>query len=239
MSPMSIFKLMGWVLACAVCFAALRNANEIWAGTLLVLLLLMIGVATLGACFQQGRDRAWWSGFALFAGGYLVIAQGPWFAEQVQPRLGTTHLLDYVHHRVIGSRETMGRELQELLSQREAAQSTMKVIGKHIKVNQQNSIYINLLDRLNTTNGNIITIQGDALRVLAGGTSNPLAPMKVNYWRTFLPGAVNRDHFMRVGQIVFAAIAGMVGAGIAAHLFVKQNSHNMSETRDTLTPPSD
>ena len=97
MRQTSIVGMMGVVLACAVGLAALRNANALWAGALLLVCLGSVGVAVLGVLYQRGQRRAWWVGFGLFEGGYLVLAFGPWFAEQVEPKLGTTQVLNYVH----------------------------------------------------------------------------------------------------------------------------------------------
>jgi hypothetical protein len=44
---------------------------------------------------MRGRERAWWLGFAVLGGGYLVAALSP-----LQPQLGTTHLLGYVQSHV-------------------------------------------------------------------------------------------------------------------------------------------
>src|SRR5262249_36376756 len=92
--------MMGAVLACAVGLAALRNANELWAGTLALLTLGLLGVAVLGVIYERCRDRAWWLGYALFGGGYLVVAFAPWVVEGFQPRLATSELLGYVHSQV-------------------------------------------------------------------------------------------------------------------------------------------
>jgi hypothetical protein len=100
MRRFSIRFLMAFVLVSAVGLAALRNANELWEGTMLLLALAAVGMAILGAIFMRGRDRAWWIGFALFSGGYLLMTFAPGLSNEVRPKLGTTHLLDEVHHRL-------------------------------------------------------------------------------------------------------------------------------------------
>ena len=89
---------MAFVLVSTVALVALRNANELWAGMMLLLALAAVGVAGLGATLMCGRERAWWLGFAVFGGGYLVAALCP-----VRSELATTHLLEYVQARVVGS----------------------------------------------------------------------------------------------------------------------------------------
>ncbi len=98
MRRLSIRRLMAFVLVSAVGLAALRNANALWSGMLLLLALAAVGTAVLGATLTTGRQRAWWLGFVVFEGGYLVAALCP-----VQSELATTHLFEYVHARVVGS----------------------------------------------------------------------------------------------------------------------------------------
>ena len=59
---------------------------------MLLIALATSGTAILAAINLGGHERAWWQGFALFSGGYLVAAFGP-----VQSHLATTHLLIYMH----------------------------------------------------------------------------------------------------------------------------------------------
>ena len=47
MRRFSIRTLMAFVLVCAVGMAALKNANELWAGTMLMAALAAAGVAVL------------------------------------------------------------------------------------------------------------------------------------------------------------------------------------------------
>src|SRR4051795_7359154 len=108
MRRFSIRTLMAFVLVSAVALAALSNANEPWAGMMLLLALAAVGVAVLGAVLRNGRERAWWLGFAVFGGGYLVAALCP-----VRSELATTYLLGYVQARVVGS-EIATFEVQRL-----------------------------------------------------------------------------------------------------------------------------
>jgi hypothetical protein len=69
MRRLTLPGLMGLVLGLAVAIAALRNADDYWAGGLLLATALLIGVATLGAFYHSGR-----LGFDVFAGGYFALA---------------------------------------------------------------------------------------------------------------------------------------------------------------------
>ena len=90
MRRLSIRTIMAAVVIAAVGLAALRNANELWAGMMLLTTLAMLGIATLGIIFLRAKERAWWVGFALFTGGYLAITLVPWLSGTFRHQLGTT-----------------------------------------------------------------------------------------------------------------------------------------------------
>ena len=62
----TLAQLMAIVLSVGFGFAALRNANELWASATYTLAFLMNLVATLGALARKGRARLAWVGFAVF-----------------------------------------------------------------------------------------------------------------------------------------------------------------------------
>jgi hypothetical protein len=92
MRRFSIRTLMASIILVAIALTALRYASKLWAGLMLLVALAALGTAILAAINLIGRDRAWWQGFALFSGGYLVAAFGP-----AQFHLATTQLLIYMH----------------------------------------------------------------------------------------------------------------------------------------------
>jgi uncharacterized protein YcfJ len=99
MSRLSIRSLMSFVVVSAVGLAALKNASDLSAGMMLLAALAALGAATLGATILRGKERCWWAGFAVFSGGYLALAVGPWFSENFRPHLVTTHLLTYAQQK--------------------------------------------------------------------------------------------------------------------------------------------
>jgi hypothetical protein len=107
MRRFTILGLMGLVLGLAVAIAALRNADDDWAGGMLLGTALLIGVAALGAVYHSGRRRAGRLGFAVFGGGYFALA----FLALSEPnvnRLPTTWLLVYVHEKVVAPTPVYG-----------------------------------------------------------------------------------------------------------------------------------
>jgi hypothetical protein len=70
---LSIAALMGCVLLAALGFAVLRYPTEWSASIIFCLTCGILCLAVVGACFKQGRERAWWVGFAVFGWGYLTF----------------------------------------------------------------------------------------------------------------------------------------------------------------------
>jgi hypothetical protein len=87
------------VIAAAIGAAALRSASALWADTLLTLTPAAVGFAILAAVYREGGPRAYWFGFALFAGGYFWLAFGPWPGLAPKPRLLTGRFLVAMHSR--------------------------------------------------------------------------------------------------------------------------------------------
>jgi hypothetical protein len=58
MLQISIRTLMAFILLSAMSLAVLRNANELWAGVMLLVALDMVGIAVLGVIFLRGPQRA-------------------------------------------------------------------------------------------------------------------------------------------------------------------------------------
>jgi hypothetical protein len=216
MRRLSILGMMGIVLACGVALAALRNASELWAGILLLIDLGAVGVALLGVIYLRGKERAWWLGFGLFGGGYLALTLAPWLAEQVQPKLGTTQLLSYVHSRVTLSPVPRPSNLQTLQNERGALLSKLGTTQRLSRSPSDPAIQ-RLKQRLSGLDDQIASIQGFGWFAWSPApTSGGAAPMPVNRWQSLLPGAANYEQFLRVGHSLFALLAGSVGGAIAS-----------------------
>ena len=97
MRRFSIRTLMAFIVVSAFGLAALRNANDLWAGLLLLAALTATGTAILGAVNHRGRERSWYQGFALFSGAYLMLTVGPWTPDNFQSKLGTAHIIRAIY----------------------------------------------------------------------------------------------------------------------------------------------
>ena len=92
----SISGLMATVFAFAILFAALRAESALWASAVYTMLLISLMTSAVGLFCRRGRRRAFWAGFAIFAGSYTYLSFGPWAHQGVRPpALWTTNFLFY------------------------------------------------------------------------------------------------------------------------------------------------
>jgi hypothetical protein len=226
MRRVSILGLMGCVFACAVALAALRNASELWAGITLLIALGALGTALLGVIYQQGKDRAWWLGFALFGGGYLTLAFAPWFSEEVGLKLATTQLLGYLHSQVTQSPtpqptfflDSTGKRtaLRDLKVERDSVATKLQNARRLTKNPNSDPSVLRLRRSLASLDQQISIIEGvEPFSLSLWAAPGGPATASDNRWQALLPGAANYDPFLRVGHSVFAVLAGLVGAVIA------------------------
>ncbi len=130
MRRFSIRALMVLVLVCSVGLAALKNANELWAATMVLASFMASGIAVLGAFNSGGGERAWWLGFAVFCGGYLGLTFGNMQNDEQRTKLGTTQLLDAIHSRITPpiSAGTLSQQVIAI-EERTAKLNTIRRIG--------------------------------------------------------------------------------------------------------------
>lgn len=222
---------MGAIFAIALGLAALRNANDFWAGTALLTTLALIGIASLGVIHGRGSVRARWLGFLLFSGGYFVLAFGPGFSEKIGPTLATTVVLNYTHTRVTLSPAPSSSEMRELIDQRKVALGRLKNVTRASR-NPNDPAVRQSATRVANIEGKIAEIQGFPLSTVVPGISGQTV-VSTNPWQAIIPGAANYDQFLRVGHCVFALLAGTGGAIISMNLHAKQ-SHQLAIEAGTL-----
>ncbi len=193
MRRFTILGLMALILGLAVAIAALRNADDYWAGGLMLATALLIGVATLGAAYHSGRRRAGRLGFAVFAGGYFALAFLG-LSDQNLAKLPTTWLLAYVHQRVAAPLTLTG---------------TLTFTGVGTGQTGLGTVLTS-----NVSPGplpNTVTTTTTSQFTMAGVTSSSTSAR----WKAMLPGAANYDAFSVVGHCLFAQLAGLLGMVIA------------------------
>jgi hypothetical protein len=105
---LTIAQLMILILFVGFGFAALRNANELWASATQTLAISSILAALLFAFARTGKARMTWAGFAVFGWGYFLIdllpdrsfgslGGGPIPWPSLMIELGTALLQPYIH----------------------------------------------------------------------------------------------------------------------------------------------
>jgi hypothetical protein len=90
----TIGRLALVVIIAAVTFAALKQPEEASAAAMSTLVLATMGLAILGVVYRRERRRAFWVGYLIFGGGYLVASTAPGLKEAMRPRLVTSALID-------------------------------------------------------------------------------------------------------------------------------------------------
>lgn len=211
MRRVTILGLMIGVGLVAVGIAALRTADELWQATAVSLTLAMLAIAGLGAFQRRGRERAWWAGFAAFGWGYVLLTQGPWFVEQIEPRLLTTYFLRSVSFRATDHLAVIARlELQVAqLRDRESALSNTVLRAPNDTT-------------LVTLRGRLATLEDDLRTNTEAQTAG--AP-----WRSFFPGAKSTTRFVRIGHHICAVLLGLVGATVSARFHAGANREDRPE----------
>ena len=204
MRRFSIRSLTAFIAIAAIGLAALRDANDLWAGMLLLLALAAVAIAMMGAVILRGGERYWWAGFAFFGGGYLAVAVGPWLSDAFQPQLGTTQVLRYVHARIIASASPTldDAELAELRQRRL----------------ELRSIYLQVRGRKESDPSLIVTKRelGKVDQQLAADDAVPLF-----------------DQFQRVGHSLFTLLAGLLGGTVAVWFYMRRERARSGATGES------
>jgi hypothetical protein len=200
MRRFTILSLMGLVLGVAVAVAALGNADDYWAGGLMLATALLVGVVTLGAVYHTGRRRAGRLGFAVFTGGYFALAFLG-LSDQNLAKLPTTWLLVYVHQRVAAP-QTFTVTLTSFAPGSTVLPDATRSMNNVTPGPSANTI--------KTTTTSPFTVAS----TLTGNTSTR--------WQTLLPGAANYEAFSAVGHCLFAVLAGLLGMVIARRYQTRQ-----------------
>jgi hypothetical protein len=217
---------MAAVSALAVGLAALRDANPLWACALMLATAAALGTALFGALHGRGLTRAWWLGFLVFAGGYSVLAFGPWFSEHIGPGLATTQVLGYAYTRVTSSPVprpahplALSAKFQSLLDRRDALDSKWRQAARMARSLSKPSV-VSIRRQAAVVDSEIAAALGYSPPTRTGPGGWAVAPP--NRWRALLPGAANYDEFLRVGHCLSALLAGAVGAVISAYLHAER-----------------
>jgi hypothetical protein len=187
MKRFTILSLMGLVVVLAVGIAALRQADDDWAGGMLLAAPLFLCIALVGGLCGREASRSRRLGFASFGWAYFALAFLG-LSDDNLARLPTSRLLQYVHQQVVGT-----------LPMNVTFTSTYIVSS----VNVPTTLNVTSEPATGGGSGQVTLAQS------AFGTGTP------NRWKVILPGAANSEAFQSVGHCLFALIAGLMGAFVA------------------------
>jgi hypothetical protein len=114
MRRFSIRILMAVIVLAAVSLGALRNANDLWAGLMLLVAMAAVCFAVMGAVILRASERVWCAGFVFLGGLYLACVFAPWLSDKFQPIPGTTHILNELFSHI--SPQTMAGDTMEVIN---------------------------------------------------------------------------------------------------------------------------
>jgi hypothetical protein len=209
MRRFSIRNLMGFVLAIAVAFAALRGANAYWAGGLVLAVLFLFGYSILRSIHARGEARAASLGFLAFAGGYFLAVRT--LPAQESAWLPTSQILAYVESRVIGN---MALTVNFTPTGTVTTTATSVIRSGSTSIVPASPV---------TPAGNIMVYSNSTTP--AGGLRvwNLQTPSSGATWAPFLPGAANGEAFKSVGHSLFALLAGWIGVMLSKRMLSRQS----------------
>ena len=173
---------------------ALRSANEVWLGIVLLATVGALALSVVGSVQAAGWSRAWWFGYATFGWIYFAFAFAPGLSDRVQPRLATTKLLDYLHSEVVAFTRPMRDQIQELQEVRKLLVRQIQMM-EYIAAKQDGHAGLQeLRSRLRNLDREVERLESPD-----------------GHWQAFLKGAVDRDHLVQVGHSLFTLLAGLLG----------------------------
>jgi hypothetical protein len=204
MRRFTILGVMGLVLVLAVGLAALRGANDYWAGGLLTFTPLLFGLATIGALCGRPERRPRRIGFVVLGGGYFALA----FLGLSDANLGklpTSRLMLYAHQRV-------------------GVPEALALLANRVSLTGSPTGYT-LVDVSGSMQGSTALALDLGTPILwqdlAAGLDDSTPPGAFS-WRAVLPGAANYGAFSAVGHCLFALMAGAIGAFVGRRCATSQ-----------------
>jgi hypothetical protein len=191
------------VVAGAVGVAALRNASQYWATAIAIVVFAAVATSVVGALVLRGANRYGCVGFAVFSVAYLSVAIGNSLADAFKDPLGTTALLTYVSETAIYK----GTDLPTYSSPEQRAS-----LVRQLEELEASAPY----DGRDSDRGKL----KDGITYFDAATDGHQGRLSSgNRWRSWLPGAVNANEFLRVGHSLFALLSGLVGTWVGRFLY--------------------
>ena len=218
MRRFTILGMMGLVVTIAFCLAALREANDYWAGGLLLATPFLFALALIGALCGGPEKRSVRLGFVVLGGGYFALVFLG-LSDLNLRKLPTNMLLEWVHHRVVGPSDTFVLSVAPMISPNGPARALL-VQG--------------------TLTGSVAPVPRPPPAAILPSPSyfvdldldGSLDVAQTGFWSTALPGAARYQAFQAVGHCLFSLVAGLLGVGLAkwtARSRTRGESHVLTE----------
>ncbi|WP_435008113.1 hypothetical protein P12x_005388 [Tundrisphaera lichenicola] len=209
MRRFSILSLMGLVLAMAVSFAALRGANDWWAGGLVLATLGLLGYGILAAWHGRGRSRAAWLGFLVFAGGYFFAIRT--LPDPEASWLPTSQALQIFQDRWFG-----GSAITVIFAATGTTPSSLS-LGNFV---------VSPVPSGNPATNTTISANTIAYTTQVGvsGTTSSGGFVPTPMW----PLVPNQAAFTNVGQSLFALLVGWIGALLSRWMWTRRAAQEPS-----------
>lgn len=198
MRRFTILGLMGFVLALAVGLAALRGANDYWAGGLLLATPLLFGLALIAGLCGRERPRPRRLGFAALGGIYFVLAVLG-LSDENLAKLPTSALLLYVHQKVAGPTTST------------VFFTALNTTGGSTGAAQ----FVVTQGRAPSTMNIAASAGAPVVSGVASNGADSAEAEAASAWRSLLPGAAQYSAFQPVGHCLFALLFGLLGAAFA------------------------
>jgi hypothetical protein len=248
----TIADLVRAVLFCAVAMAALMFASTPWGGAALTAALTVLTLAPLGIIYRRGERRAFWTGVVLCGWAYLIFSSGPWFVDNIRPKLLTSRVLEWAYPWLIPpNRQASNPRFQlrpfelpqasleggltieqlngtaiDVWTKKENEASPSPLVLGAATENQSNS-------RRNTITIGVLLVDGDQFEKLAEAKAysrqfilRPHTPSPIDSLWTIPP--VTTSEFYDVGHPFFALLAAWIGGIVARVAF--ENRERAGET---------
>jgi hypothetical protein len=184
-----IGTLLLTVLLVGVGFAALRESNETWDGSIFSITLGVLLISIMLAIHRTEKRRAFWLGFALFGLAYLGFSLVP----SIEPRLITKKALVFLDSKI-------PRSVPIGFTYFEYGENSMDL--SVVNDSQSSALHFN---KGNVTLYDVTAVSGSNPNIVVG-------PALVGSIGT-------TEHFVRIGHSLLALIAALLGGQLSRRLY--------------------
>lgn len=226
----SLLAVMLAVLYVAVVLTALRYANELWAGAMFTLVLILLLTGTLAAIFHKERRRAFWVGFSLFGWTMFIVDTDMPYVQSVRFRLVDYTLLQKGHRSL--SQWLRGQQAGQLADGALLAQGAASAVYAELDHSESYPQFGPSVGPIlpgsyppsvgsygPSAVGRPTRGSTAAYRIPAIGASQQRRPT------ILLPGVPDERSFLRVGHAAFTLLLAILGGAVGIILWLERTAN--------------